>query len=102
MIAPAFGLEDQLRIRCHEGELDGLLGELAVHRLDLVLSDQPLPTGLSLRAYNHFLGESSLSFFARRGDARRYKGRFPGSLTNAPMLLPLQNSALRRAPGRLV
>ena len=96
VIAPAFDLEDPLRIRCHEGELDGLLGELAVHRLDLVLSDQPLPTGLSLRAYNHFLGESSLSFFARRNDARRYKGRFPASLTNAPMLLPLQHSALRR------
>lgn len=96
IIAPAFGVEDSLRIRCHGASLQSLLGDLATHRLDLVLSDQPMPQGLNLRAYNHRLGESGLSFFVRRGDARRYKPRFPMSLSDAPMLLPARNSALRR------
>ena len=96
IIAPALGNEEPIRVRCHEASLEQLLAELAVHRLDLVLSDQPIPDGLSLRAYNHRLGESGLSFFVRRGVARRYRGSFPHNLNGAPMLLPLQNSALRR------
>lgn len=96
IIGPAFASDEPIRVRCHEATLELLLSELAVHRLDLVLSDRPAPPGLSLRAYNHRLGESGLSFFARRSDARRYKSRFPGSLTGAPMLLPGQNSAHRR------
>ena len=54
-----------------------------------------MPRGLSLRAYNHRLGESGLSFFALRANARRYRSRFPESLNDAPMLLPSQHTALR-------
>ena len=96
IIAPAFDSETPLRVRCNEASLDQLLGELAVHHLDLVLSDQPVPSGLSLRAYSHRLGESGMSFFARRSDARRYKSKFPASLSDARMLLPTQSTALRR------
>lgn len=96
IIAPGLLDEDPIRIRCHEASLEHLLGELAVHRLDLVLSDQPMPQGLSLRAFNHRLGESGLAFFAQRRVARRYRGNFPQSLNDAPMLLPSQHSALRR------
>ena len=96
IIAPAFDVDDRLRVRCREGDLDTLLGDLATHKLDIVLSDQSMPSGLSLRAYNHPLGESEMSFFARRRDARQYKSRFPGSLNGAPVLLPLPNSPLRR------
>ena len=96
IVAPAFAIEDRLKVRCREAHLETLLGDLATHRLDLVLSDQPMPTGLSLRAYNHRLGESTMSFFVRKRDARRYKTRFPNSLHGAPMLLPAANSALRR------
>ena len=96
IIAPAFGVEDRMKIGCREAQLEPLLGDLATHRLDLVLSDQPMPAGLSLRAYNHRLGESRMSFFVRKRDARQYKSRFPHSLNDAPMLLPAPNSALRR------
>ena len=96
LIAPALASDEPIRIRCHEASLEQLLADLAVHRLDLVLSDQPIPDGLSLRAYNHRLGESGLSFFAHRSLAKRYRGRFPRSLNGSPMLLPSQNSALRR------
>lgn len=96
IIAPAFGTDDPLRVRCHEATLESLLGDLATHRLDIVLSDQPVPPGLSVRAYSHRLGESGMSFFVRRGSAKRYKSKFPCSLMNAPMLLPAPSSALRR------
>lgn len=96
IVAPALTTENPVRVRCHEATLDQLLSELAVHRIDLVLSDQPMPEGLSLRAYNHLLGESGLSFFVRKTQSRRYRGSFPASLDNAPMLLPSQHSALRR------
>ena len=96
IVQPALQAESPVRIRCQEASLEQLLSELAVHRLDLVLSDQPVPEGLSLRAYHHRLGQSGLSFFAHKTLARRYQGRFPQSLDEAPMLLPSQNSALRR------
>ncbi len=95
IIAPALAAGD-LRLRCIEDTLDNLLGSLATHRLDLVLSDQPFVPGVGLRAYNHKLGESGLSFFALRNVARRYANNFPDSLEDAPMLMPSPNSALRR------
>lgn len=96
IIGPALRGDEPLRIRCHEAPLEQLLSDLAVHRIDLVLSDQPIPDGLGLRAYNHRLGESGLSFFARRSLARRYRRDFPRCLNGSPMLLPSKNSALRR------
>lgn len=96
IVAPALTDENPVRIRCHEESLEQLLSALAVHKLDIVLSDQPMPKGLGLRGFNHKLGESGLSFFAQRRIARHYKNTFPDSLNNAPMLLPTQHSALRR------
>ena len=96
IVAPALMGDEPIRVRCHEASLEQLLSELAVHRLDIVLSDQPVPDGLGLKAYGHRLGESGMSFFARRSQARRYRSRFPDSLTDAPMLLPSPHSALRR------
>jgi LysR family transcriptional activator of nhaA len=96
IVAPALVDEDPVRIRCQEASLEQLLGELSVHKLDIVLSDQPMPQGLSLRAFNHRLGDSGLAFFSQRRTARRYKKDFPQSLDQAPMLLPSPHSALRR------
>lgn len=96
IVAPALTADQPVRVRCHEASLEQLLSELAVHKLDIVLSDQPLPRGLGLKAWNHRLGESGMSFFGQRNKARRYRSRFPESLSDAPMLLPSQHSALRR------
>lgn len=96
IVMPAIGREPPLCVRCHEGSLSALLADLAVHKLDLVLSDQPVPRGLGIRAYDHALGQSGLTFFAPKGKARGYKGKFPDSLNGARMLLPTQHSALRR------
>ena len=96
IVAPAMMAEEPVRVRCQEASLEQLLSELAVHKLDLVLSDQPVPDGLSIKAYNHRLGESGMSFFSQRNRARRYRAKFPDCLSDAPMLLPSQHSALRR------
>ncbi len=96
IVAPALSAGTPIRLHCQEASLDQLLGELATHRLDLVLSDQRMPEHMSLRAYNHLLGESGMSFFIQRRLARGYRSRFPRSLDGAPMLLPPQHSALRR------
>jgi LysR family transcriptional activator of nhaA len=74
-----------------------LLADLSVHKLDLVLADSPLNPALNIRAYNHPLGESPITFFAAGGQAARWRAGFPASLDGAPMLMPTASSALRRA-----
>ncbi|MEZ5561109.1 MAG: transcriptional activator NhaR [Pseudomonadales bacterium] len=96
VLEPAMGGDGKLRVVCLEGDMEKLLADLAVHRLDVVISDHPIPPGLSVKAYNHPLGESGVSFFASRRIAARYARRFPRSLDGAPMLLPVLASPLRR------
>ena len=96
ILQPALTLEEDIRLVCWEGSLEKLLADLAVHRLDLVISDHPIPTGLSVKAYNHKLGESGVSFFSGTRHAQRYRNAFPASLDQAPVLLPVNTSALRR------
>jgi LysR family transcriptional activator of nhaA len=96
ILEPALSMEEPVRVVCRESDLDALLGDLAVHRLDLVLSDRPIPSGLNVRAYNHQLGTSGVSLFAHRRIARQYDRRFPDSLDGAPVLLPDEANALRR------
>ncbi len=95
LLAPSMALADPLRIICREGKLDGLLGELAVHKLDVVLADSPMPTNADVRGYSHRLGESSLSFFAAPGLAATLNGAFPACLEGAPILLPGMEAAVR-------
>jgi LysR family transcriptional activator of nhaA len=95
MLRPALQLDQQPRIICRDGRLPDLLGELAVHRLDLVLSDRPMDTSLNVRAFNHLLGECDVTFLAAPALARRLRGRFPQSLDGAPVLMPGDTSTLR-------
>lgn len=97
ILQPALELDEPVRLVCQEGSLETLLSQLAVHNLDMILSDRPLPTGLHVKAYNHRLGESNIAFFASKSTAAKYKKGFPASLNNAPMLLPDIHSVLRRS-----
>jgi LysR family transcriptional activator of nhaA len=97
VLAPALRLDEPIRLICNEAPLVDLLADLSVHKLDLVLSDSPLGPTLSIRAYNHPLGESGITFFAIPEEAGRYRANFPDSLDGAPMLMPSGSSALRRA-----
>ncbi len=96
ILKPVLAIDQPPRLACLEAPLDDLLAELAIHRLDMVLSDQPLPAGLHVRAFNHPLGLSDIAFFARRKEAREISGEFPACLDGQPLLLPSQGSALRR------
>lgn len=95
LIEPATQLPDPVRIICREWKLDSLLTELSEHRLDLVIADAPIPPSVSVRAYNHRLGTSGISFFAASTVRRKLKKRFPDCLNDAPMLMPGQDNALR-------
>jgi LysR family transcriptional activator of nhaA len=97
LLKPALELEDPVQLTVHEGKLNDLLSELALHRLDVVLADSALGSGTHIRAYNHFLGECCISVFATAELAKQYKRGFPASLDEAPMLLPTQNTTVRRA-----
>ena len=96
IVMPAMTADPPVHVRCHESSLEQLLSDLAMHRLDIVLSDRSVPDGIGIKAYSHRLGESGLSFFVRSNLARRYRNNFPKCLDGSPMLLPLNPSALRR------
>lgn len=97
LLQPALSLPDPVRLVCYEAPLDDLLAELASHRLDLVISDAPVPSGSTVRAFTHPLGETGVSFFGTPSLVKTYKRGFPRSLDGAPVLLPLENLTLRRA-----
>lgn len=101
LIEPAIRAKEPLRIICREGNVRNLLGELAVHRLDLVIADSPMPHSVNVRAFNHLLGECGISFFATQTLAQQIQtentGHFPQCLNNAPMLLPGVDDAIHPA-----
>jgi LysR family transcriptional activator of nhaA len=77
--------------------MDDLLAQLASHRLDILLADEPASSSVGFKTFNHPLGETGTTFCAERNLARRLKRHFPKSLHEAPALLPTENTALRRA-----
>jgi LysR family transcriptional activator of nhaA len=89
-------IDPPIRLICRESALQSLLADLAVHRLDLVLSDRPIPPGYGVKAFNHLLGESAISFYGQDRLARRFEAGFPQSLDGAPVLAPLTGSSMRR------
>ena len=94
LVEPATQLLEPVRVVCREWKLDNLLAELALHRLDLVISDAPIPASISVRAFSHRLGTSAVSFFAAPALFTSLGGPFPQCLDGAPMLLPGEDSAL--------
>lgn len=87
--------DENIRIICREGSFDYLVSKLAVRELDMVISDMPLSSAYSIKAYNHRLGESHMTCFAAKSLAGKCRKHFPGSLNNTPMLLPTNNSTIR-------
>jgi LysR family transcriptional activator of nhaA len=96
LLAPALSLAEPVRMICREDRADKLLAALAVHELDLVVSDTPVPPTVHVKAYSHLLGECGVTAFAAPALARRLKRRFPASLAGTPFLLPGEGTVLRR------
>lgn len=95
LLEPAMQVVQPPRIICREGKVAALLAELAVHRLDIVIADSPMPRTIDVRGFSHLLGECGLTFFATAELARQHPGPFPQSLDGAPMLLPGEDVAVR-------
>lgn len=95
LLAPVLRLPEPIRLICREDRLERLLADLAVHRLDMVLADRPMPSDMGVKGYSHPLGECDVAFFASRDLAARLQGEFPACLHGAPLLLPGEDSALR-------
>lgn len=95
MLAPALALVPAPRMQCREGRFNELLALLAVHELDLVISDRPMPGATHVRGFNHLLAESGVTFLATPSLTKPLRGAFPHGLHRAPMLLPGGDSAVR-------
>lgn len=88
LVEPSLGFEEPVRLICREGRLTTLLGDLAVHRLDMVIADRPMPDNLNVRGYGHFLGESGVSVFGAKTLPTDDTQAFPRLLDGAPFLIP--------------
>ena len=97
LLQPALSLPEPVKLICYEDSYEKLLADLALHTLDVVIADSPVPSGSSVRAFNHLLGECGVTFFGAQSLVSSFKRGFPHSLDGAPMVLPLENTFLRRA-----
>lgn len=97
LLEPALQLPEPLRLVCIEDSLERLLSELALHNVDIVLSDTPVSGAMKIRAFNHHLGESPIAVFGTRELARKYRRGFPKSLDGAPFLMHGRASSVRRS-----
>ncbi len=95
LLEPALQLPQPTRIVCRELALESLLTELAANRLDLVIASAPVSPAMHLRAYNHRLGTSGVSFFASSAVRKTLNGKFPACLNGAPLLVPGADTPLR-------
>lgn len=94
LLQPA--VEDpRVRLLCHEDEFDRLLADLALHRLDAVLSDRMPPANPNLRLYGHRLGDAPMDWFVPTSLAKSSRKPFPACLSDLPVLLPTAHAAVR-------
>jgi LysR family transcriptional activator of nhaA len=96
LLAPALRLAQPVRLICVEGKHVDLLAQLALHRIDLVIADEPLSRRLSVKAFNHALGSSPMSFFSAPALLPTLQGPFPACLNGAPMLIQGAASPVRQ------
>ncbi len=97
LLLPALDFDEQMSLECREDHPQRLFADLAVHELDLVLSDIPLAPGIDVKAYNHVVGQSTTTLFAAPALAKQLRRGFPKSLDQQPLLMPSRHTAIRRA-----
>ncbi len=96
LLEPAMQLGEPVKLICREGRLASLIADLAIHKLDLVIADRPMPSHLSVRGFSHLLGESSMTAFATPELIARIGDDFPACLNGAPVLLPGEDFAIHQ------
>lgn len=87
--------EPQLRLSCVVDEFEDLLADLALHRLDVVIADRPVPSNPNLKLYSHLLATSTVAWYAAPATALTARKRYPASLGEHPVLLPTGHAAVR-------
>lgn len=95
ILQPALTMQEDFVLTLTEGPVESILADLAVNKVDLVLSDTQVQSNLRVKAFNHFLGSSGLTVLAPKALAAKYKKNFPHSLNEAPILLPTRQYAIR-------
>lgn len=97
ILSPLMKADSHVHLVCEEDHTDQLLAELSIQRLDLVLTDSPIAGNVKVKAFNHFLGDCGVTFFAAPEMATKLKGPFPAKLDGAPFLALSDNSLSRRS-----
>jgi LysR family transcriptional regulator, transcriptional activator of nhaA len=95
LVRPVLRQHKGLFLQCMEAKSAELLGQLVTSRLDMVLSDEPAPSSLPIKAFSHLLGEAPVMFCATELVGAPLREGFPKSLDGAPMLLPAAQTAWR-------
>jgi LysR family transcriptional activator of nhaA len=95
-LTPIFELSRLVRVICREGSLEELITQLAGHKLDVVLADEPSTSALRVRTFNQRLSTSAVVLCAVPVLAKRLAKDFPRSLDGEPAILPVGEMALRR------
>ena len=96
LLEPAMALKEAVRLVCSEGKFPDLLAQLALHRVDLVIADEPMTGRVSVKAFNHPLGSSPMSFFCAPALKKTLRGKFPECLNGAPLLIQGASASVRK------
>lgn len=94
LLQPARDAGLAMRLVCREGRFGDLIQELSAHRLDLIISDQGLPPGGTVRGHTHLLGSSVVAVLGHPDLCHAWPGPFPVRLKGAPFLMPGQDATL--------
>lgn len=97
LLQPALELDESVRLICREGDMSQLVADLAIHKIDVILTDTALDPIYQVQAYSHRLGESDVVIMGTKELANKYRPGFPASLQGAPFLLPISSTLLRRS-----
>jgi LysR family transcriptional activator of nhaA len=95
-LTPVFKLARAVRVIAREGSLEELITQLAGHKLDVVLADEPSTSALRVKTFNQRVSASDVVLCAAPLLAKRLVKDFPRCLDRAPAILPVAEMSLRR------
>lgn len=95
LVQPIVNKVEDVKLTYKEGDLNTLLADMAINQIDLILSDRPLPSNVNVKAFNHYLGHSGVSFFAPESIKKGLVGDFPQCLDGQPLLISSDHSTIK-------
>ena len=95
-LTPVFQIGRSVHVIAREGSLVELITQLAGHKLDIVLADEPSTSALRVKTFNQRVSTSDVVICAAPALAKSLMKNFPRSLDGAPAVLPATEMGLRR------